>query len=94
MNISLKNIGENLTMSSLEIAELTGKRHDNVLADIRKMLKELDLVIPDFSGVYKNQQLINTPCFHLPKRECLILVSGYNIRMQAAIIRRWQELEN
>ena len=30
-----------LTMSSLKIAELTGKRHDHVLADIRKMLTDI-----------------------------------------------------
>lgn len=33
----------NLTMSSLEIAELTGKRHDSVLRDVRKMLNELKI---------------------------------------------------
>ena len=31
------------TMTSLEIAELTGKRHDNVIRDIRKMFKELEI---------------------------------------------------
>lgn len=30
-----------MTMTSREIAELTGKRHDNVMSDIRKMLTEL-----------------------------------------------------
>ncbi len=81
------------TMSSREIAELTGKRHDHVMVDIRKMLDELGNLAPEFSGVYKDQQLIDRPCFNLPKRETLILVSGYNLAMRAKIIDRWQELE-
>ena len=31
-------------MSSLEIADITGKRHDRVLKDARKMLEELGLI--------------------------------------------------
>ena len=31
------------TMSSREIAELTGKMHNNVLRDIRKMISDLDI---------------------------------------------------
>lgn len=92
----LTNIsGVPLAMSSREIAELTGKRHDNVMADIRKMLVELHggNGTTEFSGVYKDQQLIDRPCFNLPKRETLILVSGYSVAMRAKIIDRWQELE-
>ena len=48
-----------VSMTSLEIAELTGKEHKNVLADIRNMLEELQLSPPEFSGVYKDQQLID-----------------------------------
>ena len=81
------------TMSSLEIAELTGKRHDNVMADIRKMLSEIELNAPDFLGTYKTTQGNEYPCFYLPKRETIILVSGYNIKMRTAIIDRWDELE-
>lgn len=81
-------------MSSREIAELCNKRHDNVMADIRKMLADLGLATPEFSGVYKDQQLIDRPCFNLPKRETLILVSGYNIELRAKIIDRWAELES
>ena len=31
------------------------KRHDNVMADIRKMLDELDIYAPDFSGTFITQ---------------------------------------
>lgn len=34
--------GQRLQMSSREIAELTGKRHDNVIRDIRVMISELE----------------------------------------------------
>lgn len=82
-----------LTMSSREIAELCKKRHDHVMIDIRKMLDELGLYAPDFSGAYKTDRGNQYECFHLPKRETLILVSGYKLALRAAIIDRWQELE-
>ena len=81
------------TMSSREIATLCDKRHDNVMADIRKMLNELDIYAPDFSGTYTTEQGNQYECFNLPKRECLILVSGYNLKLRTKIIDRWQELE-
>ena len=80
-------------MSSREIATLCDKRHDNVMADIRKMLNELGLYAPDFSGTYTTEQGNQYECFNLPKRECLILVSGYNLKLRTKIIDRWQELE-
>ncbi len=82
-------------MTSREIAELTGKRHDNVMADIRVMLAELygEEGLLKFQASYINSQNKEQPCFKLPKRESLILVSGYNVAMRAKIIDRWQELE-
>ena len=91
---SLKALNQILTMSSLEIAELTGKRHDNVMADIRKMLNELDINATEFSGTFKAGKNNTYECFKLPKRETLILIGGYNVALRAAIIDRWQELEN
>jgi phage regulator Rha-like protein len=82
-----------ITMSSREIAELTDKRHDNVMDDIRKLLAALRLHAPDFSGAYTTARGNTYECFELPKRECLILVSGYSVTLRAAIIDRWQELE-
>jgi len=85
-----------LTMSSLEIAGLTGKRHDHVLRDVRKMLATLNG--PNFGDVgmlatYRDGKGEARECFNLPKRECLILVSGYSIEMRARIIDRWLQLE-
>jgi len=81
------------TMSSREIAEVTGKRHDHVMTDIQKMLADLNLHAPDFSGTYQTERGNTYQCFNLPKRETLILVSGYSVAMRAKIIDRWQELE-
>lgn len=87
----LMNVGEVKTMSSREIAELTGKEHDNVRRDILKMAQELSLnfeekVLPSSGGR-------PSKIFLLDKENTLILVSGYSIKMRSAIIRRWQELE-
>ena len=42
MNKDLQILDEVTTMSSLEVAKLTKKEHKHVLADIRKMLNELN----------------------------------------------------
>lgn len=91
---NLININQNLTMSSREIAELTGKQHKDVLYDIRKMLIDLELTTAEFSAVYKADNGQEYECFNLDKENTLILVSGYNVKIRQAIIRRWQELEN
>lgn len=85
-------ITQQQTMSSKEIAELTGKRHDHVLVDIRKMLSEIGS--PEKSGQYKDSTNRTLPMLLLDKDEVLCLVSGYNVKMRMAIIKRWQELES
>ena len=84
------------TMTSLEIAELTDKRHDNIMEDIRKMLNDLGKAAPEFSGTAEytvNNAIRTREIFNLPKRECLILVSGYSVQLRAKIIDRWQGFE-
>lgn len=81
------------TMSSGEIAELTGKDHSHVMRDIRAMLELLKKDASIFGGIYQDAYGRGKPCFNLPKRETLILISGYSVAMRARIIDRWQELE-
>jgi phage antirepressor YoqD-like protein len=94
----IKQIPQNQqTMTSREIAELTEKNHADVLRDIRNMLEQLGTTASSFAGTYQvpgpNGSTRSAPCFELPKRESLILVSGYSIVLRARIIDRWQELE-
>jgi hypothetical protein len=65
------------TMSSLEIAKLTEKEHKNVLADIRKVLDEVGINPAVFAAVYKDQQLIDRPCFNLPQDLANLLLEKY-----------------
>ena len=39
--MNIINLDQLISMTSKEIAELTGKRHDNVIRDVRKMLDEI-----------------------------------------------------
>src|SRR5690606_24888942 len=82
------------TMSSKEIADLTGKEHSHVLRDIRSMLDQLQY--PNLDS--KEYQVILAPNnmtaeILLNKDLSVCLVSGYNVQLRMAIIKRWNELE-
>lgn len=81
------------TMSSLQIAELTGKRHANVMRDISNLLEqgvnELNFELVE----YKDAKGETRPCYQLTKTGCLVLASGYNAVLREKIINRWIELE-
>ena len=80
MNLMSMDTNEVKTMSSLEIAELTGKQHRNVMADIRKMLTELcgEGGIPCFRDTYTNSQNNQVyKCFNLPEDLYNVLLDRY-----------------
>lgn len=80
-------------MDSREIARITMKNHADVCRDIRGMLGDLAIDQSRFASVYKAGNGEGRRCYVLPKRECLILASGYRVTLRAAIIDRWAELE-
>ncbi len=65
-----------LTMSSREIAELTGKQHKDVLRDIRNMLDQLGQDSAQFGAQYFDPTDRALPYFNLPKDLTINLVSG------------------
>lgn len=98
------------TMSSREIAELTGKEHSNVKRDISAMVLQLnypDKLLKD-CPVFDPSELrghnIKLSSFKhagntydellLDEEYTLLLVSGYKVSLRQKIIKRWQELES
>lgn len=80
-------------MTSLQIAEITGKRHDAILRDIRNLLGQ-GVNAHNFVEVgYADKKGEQRPCFNLTKKGCLILASGYDAKLREKIINRWEELE-
>lgn len=82
------------TMSSREIAELTGKEHRNVTRDIEKMLNDIGESVLKFEHTYTNEQNGQEyRCYNLPKDLTITLVAGYRSDLRLKIVRRWMELE-
>lgn len=82
------------TMSSLIIADITGKNHADVMRGIRNTLEQAEIGESKFAGTYIDSQNKRRRCYHLPRRECDLVISGYSVKYRLAIIDRWHELES
>ena len=83
-----------ITMTSREIAELTGKEHFHVMRDVRMLQAQLgDL----FGGAIQNwihpQNGQTYEEFALEKDTCLTLLLGYDAVARMKVVKRWQQLE-
>ena len=52
----------------------------------QKMLEDVGIVVPKFGAGYLDGNGHEPRCPHLPKRETMILVSGYRTGVRAAIV--------
>ena len=97
MNDMMKNLQR---MTSLEIAQVTGKMHKDVMKAIRNMepaweqergrkfaLTQLRVDIPN--GGYRLR-----PVYILTKTECLYVATKFNDAARARLVLRWEELEH
>ena len=93
MNTLIVNLQQ--TMTSLEIAELTGKQHKNVMQAIRNMEPAWEKVNGlKFQLVeYRDAKGELRPCYQLTKTECLYIATKFNDEARARLVLRWQELE-
>lgn len=80
------------TMTSRQIAEAVGSDHHNVLATVRRLIKEgvISGNETPYTHPQNGQQYIE---FQLDYRNTMVVASGYNAELRAKIIDRWLELE-
>lgn len=98
MNIKVYKEQQKTMMSTKEIAELTGKRHDHVVRDTKEMINELlhyndapvlghdDYQVLTDSRGYTSEVLLN-------KELTETLITGYSVALRHKVIRRLHELE-
>lgn len=82
-------------MTSLQIAEITGKPHNDVLKAIRKMEEAWAKINGgNFSLVeYTDNKGEKRPCYSLTKTECLYIATKFNDEARAKLVVRWEQLE-
>jgi len=90
-----KLINNEQTMSSKEIAEIAGKLHKNVLAEIRLMEPAWEKItgLKFQLSEYTDTTGRKLPCYELTRRECLYVATKFNDEARAKLIVRWEELE-
>lgn len=90
------------TITSMEVAEMVGKQHKELLRDIRKYtgvltsasLRSLDFFIPD---EYNDQKNEIRPCYRVTKQGCELignkLIGDKGIEFSARYVNRFNEME-
>ena len=86
-------------MTSIEIAKLTGKPHNDVLKAIRAMEPAWEKVsqgkfsLSSRKVEQPNGGIREYPCYSLTKTECLYIATKFNDEARATLVLRWEQLE-
>lgn len=95
----MEDIVRKETMTSLEIAEVIGMRHADVMRSIRNMeeawakVSERNFALSSYKQSQPNGGYKDVPCYVLNKTECLYIATKFNDEARAKLILRWEELE-
>jgi len=94
MNTNISSTIHNcVSMTTNEIATITGKEHDKVCRDFVVQCKHLSIPPASFRESYQAENGQTYNCYRLPRHECFLLVSGYSVVLRDKILKRWTELE-
>nr|DAI13302.1 MAG TPA: antirepressor protein [Caudoviricetes sp.] len=86
-------------MTSLQIAEITGKAHKDIMRAIRNMepawkkVQERKFALMQEEVETNNGGHKMRPYYSLNKEECLYIATKFNDEARAKLIKRWKELE-
>jgi len=86
-----------IRMTSLDIAGIVGKKHYNVMRDVREEVKQLGeedgrLIFEESS--YTNSQNKKQPCYEFGKQGAMQLALKYDAKTRFKVIKRIEELES
>lgn len=86
--------GNDVTMSSREIADLVEKRHDNVLRTIETLAARGAITLPQLEEVMNDGPGPRTiGQYRIGKRDSYVVVAQLSPEFTARLVDRWQELE-
>lgn len=88
----LMAVGQALTMSSQEIADLVESRHDNVKTAIERLAARGVIQLPALQEV-RNHLGQAVSVYQLEKRDSYVVVAQLSPEFTARLVDRWQELE-
>ncbi|PDZ04046.1 hypothetical protein CON03_20390 [Bacillus cereus] len=95
---------EQLVVSSIDVVEMTGKRHDNLMRDIRGYLSVLE-INPDLGasnffveGTYIDGANRMKPCYFLTRKGCDMVANKMTgkkgVLFTATYVERFYKMEN
>ena len=100
MLVEIKRVGkeEKVIITSLDVAETFGKRHDNVLRDIQSLGCSAEFRLLNFEeSYYMNEQNKQQPMYYMTRDGFTLLVMGYTgelaMRFKEAYIRQFNAME-
>lgn len=93
--MELTNVNE-MTMSSLEIADLVGSRHDDVKRSIERLANRGVVELPPMAEIKTATKPAQVFIFsgEKGKRDSIVVVAQLSPEFTARLVDRWQELED
>lgn len=96
---NITQITDQQTITSMEIAEITGKEHGYIMKAIRKMEPAWEMTCQGKFDLTYRETLMPSggkrkdPMYRLTKTECLFVATKFNDEARAKLVLRWEQLE-